>query len=281
MAFFLEPCRRNSKLDILLRVPYTQPLKKTLSYLVPGRPVLTGGAVLSKNSKRILLVDDDHALSEMIQRVLEREGYDVKHAETSAATLDLLNSWRPHAIILDILLRGDENGLDLLARLREKSSVAIIMLSGYAEELTKIRALGMGADDFVSKPFSSGELMARLQTIFRRVPDLDHVSFADLKLDLAAHRVHRSGTEIALTRKEFQILACLARHPESILSAQAILREAWGPQFVHYIQTLRVHIGNLRKKLGRTPWGSDYIRTVPGVGYGLEMNPERLSAKTR
>ncbi|HWZ29906.1 MAG TPA: response regulator transcription factor [Bryobacteraceae bacterium] len=231
--------------------------------------------MLSKNGRRILLVDDDQEFSVMMQALLEREGYAASIAHGFEEAFDLTQSWNPHGIILDIVLRGAQDGLDLLAHLREHSSVPIIMLSGQDDETVKIRALSMGADDFVTKPFSPGELMARLQSLFRRIPNLDRLTFADLTLDLAAHRVHKSGIEIPLTKKEFQILACLAKKPGAVLSAEVILREAWGPQFVHYIQTLRVHIGNLRKKLGSTPWSSDYVRTVPGVGYGLEVKREQ------
>src|SRR5581483_11369571 len=107
----------------------------------------------------------------------------------------------------------------------------------------------------VIKPFSPGELMARLQTVFRRAPNPDTLEFADLTLERATHRVLKAGEPLSLTKKEFQILACLAEKPGSVLSPEEILTEAWGAQFVHYIQTLRVHMGNLRKKLGRSPSG--------------------------
>jgi DNA-binding response OmpR family regulator len=212
----------------------------------------------------------------MMQELLTREGYVAKAAAGISEAHELAESWNPHGVLLDIGLRGGQSGLDLLAQLRDRSSVAVIMLSGNSDDLVKIRALGMGADDFVTKPFSPGELIARLQSLFRRIPNLDKVTFADLTLNLSAHRVYKAGSEIPLTKKEFQILACLAQRPGSVLSAELILREAWGPQFIHYIQTLRVHIGNLRKKLGTTPWSSDYIQTVPGVGYGLEVKREEV-----
>src|SRR5262249_10368396 len=109
----------------------------------------------------------------------------------------------------------------------------------------------------------------RLRALFRRLPEQRILRFADLELDLSAHTVVKSGGEVLLTKKEFQILACLVERPGAVLSPQVILERAWGPKFVHYIQTLRVHIGNLRRKLGPSPWSSDYIRTVPGVGYGV------------
>jgi DNA-binding response OmpR family regulator len=211
----------------------------------------------------------------MLQQLLQREGYDSQIAHNVPDAIERARTYLPNAIILDIMLGGSQAGLDLLAKLREQSSVPIIMLSGYDDEMTRIRALNMGADDFVAKPFSPGELIARLQSLFRRIPDQDTLSFADLTLDAAGRRVFKAGVEIALTNKEFQILACLVERPDSILSAETILTTAWGPQFIHYIQTLRVHIGNLRKKLGTTPWGSDYIRTVPGVGYGLGVKREQ------
>jgi len=233
--------------------------------------------LLPKVDRRILLVDDDREFGVMMKELLEREGYAANLAHSFDEALELTRSWNPHGIILDVVLRGPESGLDVLTRLREHSSVPILMLSGHADEAVRIRALTQGADDFVTKPFSTAELMARLQSLFRRIPPPpDTLTFADLTLDLAAHRVHKSGAEIPLTKKEFQILACLAQRPGAVLSPEVILREAWGPQFVHYIQTLRVHIGNLRKKLGTTPWSTDYVRTVPGVGYGLEVKREKV-----
>ncbi|MBZ5604249.1 MAG: response regulator transcription factor [Acidobacteriia bacterium] len=206
----------------------------------------------------------------MMQALLEREGYAASLANGLPEALEKIQNWNPHGIILDLVLRGGQSGIDLLADLRKESSVPIIMLSGYSDEAVRIRALTMGADDFVTKPFSPGELMARLQSIFRRAPNTDTLQFADLTLDRATHRVLKSGQEVPLTKKEFLILACLTEKCGSVLSAEVILTEAWGPQFVHYVQTLRVHIGNLRKKLGQSPDGDDYIRTVPGVGYSLE-----------
>jgi len=227
--------------------------------------------VVYNNSRRILLVDDDVEFTEMMQALLEREGYAANFANGLPEAVEKIQNWNPHGIILDLVLRGGQSGIDLLADLRKESSVPIIMLSGYSDEDVRIRALTLGADDFVIKPFSPGELMARLQTVFRRAPNPDTLEFADLTLERATHRVLKAGEPLSLTRKEFQILACLAEKPGSVLSPEEILTEAWGAQFVHYIQTLRVHMGNLRKKLGRSPSGGDYIRTVPGVGYGLEV----------
>jgi len=206
----------------------------------------------------------------MMQALLEREGYTAALASDLPRALDSIQKWNPHGIILDLMLRGGENGIDLLEQLRKESSVPIIMLSGYSDEAMRVRALTLGADDFVIKPFSTAEFMARLKTVFRRSPSVETMQFGDLTLDRSTHRVLKSGQEIPLTKKEFLILACLAEKPGSVLSPEEILTEAWGPQFVHYIQTLRVHIGNLRKKLGQSPLETDYIRTVPGVGYGLE-----------
>jgi DNA-binding response OmpR family regulator len=227
--------------------------------------------------RRILLVDDDQEFSLMMRELFEREGYAVHLSHSYSEALDAAQTWDPHAVVLDVVLRnGNTTGMDLLALLRAQSDVPIVMLSGYSDENTRIQALSSGADDFVTKPFSPGELMARMQSLFRRVPPAaDTLKFGDLTLDPATHRVHKAGREIPLTKKEFLILACLAERPGAVLSAEVILKEAWGPQFVHYIQTLRVHIGNLRKKLGSAPWGSDYIRTVPGVGYGLEVRREK------
>jgi two-component system KDP operon response regulator KdpE len=153
----------------------------------------------------------------------------------------------------------------------------ILILSVKANEADKILALDEGADDYLTKPFSAGELLARIRALLRRAAALTSpppvVTAGELEVDIARRLVRRAGEEVALTPTEFDILACLARNADLVVTQKMILREVWGPEWAEDAQTLRVHVSNLRKKLGRSYDGMQYIVTEPGVGFRLTVPP--------
>jgi DNA-binding response OmpR family regulator len=220
---------------------------------------------------KILVVDDDPGIRRLLKFILEAEGYQVLLAASGREAIEAMHQGQPDSVILDIEMPGG-NGLDFLVEMRKLSAAPVLMLSGHTEQDAKVSAFHLGADDFICKPFDEVELLARIRAHLRRTPAPHGSSrkrVRDLELDLVRHRVFRAGEEIRLTKKEFLILASLAEVPGAVLSAETLLEKAWGPQFVHYIQTLRVHIGNLRQKIERDLSSPGYIQTVSGVGYRL------------
>lgn len=215
----------------------------------------------------ILIVDDEPWINEALKESLEDAGHKVVTTTSSSAALDICRVREPQAVILDLGLPG-LSGLDLLKELRVSLNIPIMILSGRKDESIKVEAFRLGADDYVCKPFGPAELVARVGALLRRAqssPRTTRLKFADIELDLAERRAWRSGRELSLTKKEFQILQCLVEKPGEVMTPELILTRAWGPDFIHYQRTVKVHIGNLRKKLGPR----DYIRTVVGFGYSL------------
>ena len=222
---------------------------------------------------RLLIVEDDSAFSEFLRVLLETHGYLVTLTSTAEKARDLVPTLMPSLIVLDLRLPG-MGGLQFLSELRRTLNYdgLVMVVSGLIDELTKVQALRLGADDYVAKPVGSQEFVARVQALLRRyhpIAAVRQVNLGGLEIDLGARRVSLHGQAVRLTRKEFQILACLAGQQGVVRSPSEILTEAWGPQFVHYVQTLRIHVGHLRQKLAAIDPSREYIRTVPGVGYGL------------
>jgi DNA-binding response OmpR family regulator len=218
------------------------------------------------SAKRILVVDEGSLIGQGIKALLEDAGYTVYIAWDPRQAAHLMDSWMPHAIVLDLDLAG---GMDLLAELRASVRTPIVAVSAGTAEAFKVKAFDLGADDYVVKPVNT-ELIARLAAPFRRIPDSEgFFRLGDLAIDFSSHQVFKAGREVRLTSKEFQILACLAKEPGVIMAPGVLLAKVWGAQAVQYVQTLRVHIGRLRQKLESGPAASGYIRTVSGVGYGL------------
>ena len=188
-------------------------------------------------------------------------------AETAEGALDAAALRRPDAAIVDLLL-PDGDGVAVTRALREWSAMPILVLSAVGEETEKIRALNAGADDYVTKPFSSGELVARLNAVLRRAqPDLaEPLIRADgLEIDVAAHEVRLDGEPVHLTKTEFDLLRVLAVNRGRLMTHRALLTEVWGPGYEDDKQVLRVHMANLRRKIGSSDRG--FIRTDPGIGY--------------
>ena len=213
----------------------------------------------------VLVCDDEPQILRALKVILRDAGFEGVGAETAREALDAAAVRHPDAAIVDLVL-PDGDGVEVCAQLRSWSEMPILVLSAIGEEEQKVRALEAGADDYVTKPFGARELVARLQAALRRAaPDeAEPVLRADgLELDLAAHTVRIDGAEVHLTPIEFNLLRVLARNRGRLMTHRSLLIEVWGPEYANDVQVLRVHIANLRRKLGAPA----YLRTDPGVGY--------------
>jgi two-component system KDP operon response regulator KdpE len=227
---------------------------------------------------RILVCDDEPLIVRALRVVLREAGFQVIAASDGEEALDHAAVQPPDAAIIDLVL-PDIDGVEVCRRLREWTSMPIIVLSAVGDEVEKVRALEAGADDYVTKPFGSRELLARLQATMRRagaVADEPVLVAGDLEVDLAARLVRRAGAEIHLTPIEFELIAALARHPGRLLTHNALLTEVWGPGHSEDTAVLRTHIANLRHKIDPDGTAAP-IKTDPGVGYRLSVDspPER------
>jgi two-component system KDP operon response regulator KdpE len=221
--------------------------------------------------ERILVCDDDPQIRRALRLVLVEAGYEVLAAADGEEALDVASLQAPHAAIVDLVL-PDVPGIDVCGRLREWSEIPIIVLSALDEEALKIEALDRGADDYVTKPFGPGELVARVQAALRRsgrdVAE-PRIEIGDLVVDLAAHAVWVGGEEVHLTPIEFSLLRVLASNRGLLLTHRQLLLEVWGPQYTDATPLLRTHIANLRGKLQRAGQDPSLIRTDAGIGYRL------------
>ena len=218
--------------------------------------------------RRILVCDDEPQILRALRVTLRNEGFDVVAVDTAAAALDAASLQPPDAAILDLLL-PDGDGIEVTRALRAWSGVPIIVLSAVGEEDQKVRALEMGADDYVTKPFSPRELVARLRAALRRAAPGEEepvLRAGDISLDVSARVVRRAGEEVHLTPIEFRLLTALMRRPGRLLTHAALLTEVWGPAYADDVATLRTHVANLRRKVEPED-GPRHIRTDAGVGY--------------
>jgi two-component system, OmpR family, KDP operon response regulator KdpE len=217
---------------------------------------------------RILVVDDERQILRALKVILREAGYEVIEAATMEEALDRAAVRPPDAAIVDLML-PDGSGVELCRRLREWTSMPILVLSAIGEEDAKVEALEAGADDYVTKPFGPRELVARLGAALRRVGDAPGepaIEVDGLNVDLNARVVRRDGEEIHLTPIEFDLLRTLVRHRGRLMTHRALLVEVWGPRYGDDTQVLRAHIANLRRKI-EPPGERRYIRTDAGVGY--------------
>jgi two-component system, OmpR family, KDP operon response regulator KdpE len=217
---------------------------------------------------RVLVCDDELQILRALRVVLREAGFDVTATATGEEALDAASVRPPDAAIIDLVL-PDRDGIEVTRQLREWSAIPIIVLSAIGEEDQKVRALEAGADDYVTKPFSPRELVARLQAALRRaVPDsASPVLGADgLEVDLAAHLVRVDGDDVHLTPIEFDLLKTLMQNRGRLLTHAALLTAVWGQSYAEDVATLRTHIANLRRKVERAE-GPRHIRTESGVGY--------------
>jgi two-component system KDP operon response regulator KdpE len=218
---------------------------------------------------RILVVDDEPALRRTLQANLGARGYDVTAVETGEAALQQAGVQLPDLVILDLMLPG-LSGLDVCRALRATSEVPILVLSARGEEQTKVQALDLGADDYLTKPFGMDELLARVRALLRRLgatSTAGTLQIGALAVDLDARQVWRDGRALDLTPREFDVLAFLMRHAGKVVTHRLLLAEVWGPQYKCETQYLRVFINRLRAKIGDDPAHPRYIATEPGVGY--------------
>jgi two-component system KDP operon response regulator KdpE len=218
---------------------------------------------------RVLVCDDDPQILRALRVVLREAGYEVIPAETGEEALDRAAVRPPEAAILDLMLPGID-GVEVCRRLRDWSDMPVIVLSAVDEEAEKVRALRTGADDYVTKPFSPDELIARLEAALRRsgtAPDDPLLQAQDLLLDLAAHRVTLAGAEVHLTPIEFSLLRILMLNRGRLLTHRALLTGVWGPEYADATSVLRTHIANLRAKIEGPSHERRFIRTDSGIGY--------------
>ena len=221
------------------------------------------------SGERILVCDDDRQIVRALRLVLREAAYEVITAETGEDALDQAAVRGPHAAIVDLML-PDLPGIEVCRRLREWSGMPILVLSAVGEEAVKIEALQSGADDYVTKPFGPGELVARVGALLRRAGRADtepHVEADGLLIDLAAHRVTQEGEELRLTPIEFSLLRVLATNRGLLMTHRSLLVEVWGPQYDDAVPLLRTHIANLRAKLASGGRRKNFIRTDAGIGY--------------
>jgi len=220
---------------------------------------------------RVLVVDDEPQIVRGLRVVLRNAGFRVDAAGTKEEALDAVSHRPPDAVLLDLVL-PDGSGVDVCRQVREWSQVPIVVVSAVGDEREKVRALDAGADDYVTKPFGSQELAARLRAVLRRVSDTatePTVTIGDLVIDLADRRVHRGDEHIHLTPIEFDVLRVLAQNRGRLVTHKQLLQEVWGPAYGEETHYLRVHVAHIRRKIEVDPSRPQYVITEPGVGYRL------------
>jgi DNA-binding response OmpR family regulator len=224
---------------------------------------------------RVLVVDDEPIVSEVVQRYLVREGYEVAVAQDGEAALAEAREQAPDLVVLDLML-PKLDGLEVCRQLRAESSVAIIMLTAKGEESDRILGLGLGADDYLVKPFSPGELVARVKAVLRRTtapPSAapgDLIRYGELRINPRARKVELDGKPVELTAKEFDLLHFLARNAGQVFTREQLLDQVWDYAYFGDTSTVTVHVRRLREKVEPDPMRPRYVKTVWGVGYKFE-----------
>ncbi|TDF84789.1 response regulator [Pseudomonas sp. H9] len=220
----------------------------------------------------LLVIDDEPQIRKFLRISLSSQGYKVLEAATGAEGLTQAALAKPDLVVLDLGL-PDMDGQQVLRELREWSPVPVLVLSVRASETQKVEALDNGANDYVTKPFGIQEFLARVRALLRQVPQATATevapSFGPLTVDLAFRKVTLDGVEVALTRKEYALLAQLATHPGRVITQQQLLKDIWGPTHVDDTHYLRIVVAHVRQKLGDDPTAPRFIVTEPGVGYRL------------
>jgi two-component system KDP operon response regulator KdpE len=228
---------------------------------------------MSDLAPKIVIVEDEKQIRRFVRSALETEGYRVFEAESGSPGLIEVGTRKPDLVILDLGL-PDIEGTDFIRDLRGWSQVPVLILSARTTENEKIVALDAGADDFLTKPFGVGELLARVRALLRRHAKAGEggplVSFGDVRIDLARRTVTRAGAAVHLTPIEYRVLSLLIANPGKVLTHRYLLREVWGPTFVESSHYLRVYVGHLRQKLEVDATQPRHIRTETGVGYRFQ-----------
>jgi DNA-binding response OmpR family regulator len=222
---------------------------------------------------RVLVVEDEPTIADAVVARLAAEGFEPRKVHDGLAALEVAATWEPHVVVLDIMLPGLD-GLEVCRRLQSERPVPVLMLTARDDETDLLVGLGIGADDYMTKPFSMRELVARLRVLLRRVERATETrsaaptTFNGLRIDGAQRRVWAGDEEVHLTPTEFDLLVCLAARPGTVLSREALLAEVWGWADASGTRTVDSHVKSLRRKLG-----AERLRTVHGVGYALEPGP--------
>jgi two-component system alkaline phosphatase synthesis response regulator PhoP len=221
---------------------------------------------------KILVIDDEPSIVNLVTAYLKPEGYEVFTAADGLAGLKAARAYKPDMIVLDLMLPGMD-GIELLAQLRRESSVYVILLTAKTEETDKLVGLAVGADDYITKPFSPRELVARIKAALRRLQpgtgsgaEKDVLAFRHVRIDVAARQVMLDGQPVELTAVEFDLLKALAEKRGRVLTREQLLETVWGGAYFGELRVVDVHLGHIRQKLGSDP----YIATVRGVGYRFE-----------
>jgi len=229
---------------------------------------------------RILLVDDEPLITDSLSYSLRKEGYEVKAVGDGSVVLAEVQEYAPDLLVLDLMLPG-MSGLEICQRLRAKSTIPVIMLTARGEEIDRVLGLEVGADDYLAKPFSFRELLARIRSILRRVEmdrqstQFQQIILGRLSLDPVARRVYKEDRELQLSAREFELLSVLMRNAGRALSREELLAEVWGTDWIGDPRTLDVHVRWLRLKIEDDPASPLYIQTVRGHGYRF-AGPEEL-----
>ncbi|MFE5331853.1 response regulator transcription factor [Embleya sp. NPDC056575] len=226
---------------------------------------------------KVLVVDDDPTVAEVVVGYLERAGFHTAHAADGPSALDLAAADPPDLVVLDLMLPGMD-GLDVCRRLRERGPIPVVMLTALGDEGDRVLGLEVGADDYVTKPFSPRELVLRVRSVLRRVagpvaaavPSV--LRHADVEVDVRAHRVFRAGRELSLTAREFDLLCFFLAAPGRAFTREELMRRVWGWEFGDQ-STVTVHVRRLREKIEDDPAAPRLLVTVWGVGYRLEVEP--------
>ena len=223
-------------------------------------------------TQHILVVDDDPTISDVVARYLRGDGFDVAVALDGQAALDQANETYPDLVVLDLML-PKVDGLEVCRRLRALGNVPIIMLTAKGEEMDRLIGLNLGADDYITKPFSPRELVARVKAVLRRTAAMpepyegDTLRFDELSINPLTRQVVAAGKDVELTAKEFDVLLYLAQHPKQVFSREQLLNDVWDYLYAGDTSTVTVHIRRLREKIERDPAKPRFIQTVWGVGY--------------
>jgi two-component system, OmpR family, response regulator len=236
--------------------------------------------------KKVLIVEDDKTLQDVLRYNLVKEGYNVLTASDGSQAVDIARAEKPELIILDLML-PHMNGLEVCRILRKEMTVPILMLTAKSEEIDKIIGLEVGADDYMTKPFSIRELLARTRAMLRRTEmavmeqgnreqsEISLIQAGNLEIDLSRHLVNKNGVPVELNPKEFNLLVFLARNKSQVFSRDALLEKVWGYDYAGDTRTVDVHIRWLRQKIEENPNSPGHLVTIRGVGYKFEEKSEK------
>ena len=228
---------------------------------------------------RILVVDDEPAIRRAVRTNLSRHGYHVAEAETGQQGIDLHASFKPDIIVLDLSL-PDIDGFGVIGRIRERAQTPIIVLSVRGGERDKVSALDLGADDYLTKPFSVNELLARIRVALRHIPAAGSAGVfrtGDLEVDLERRSVGVAGRDVDLSPTEYELLKVFVSHPDRVLTHAMLVHAVWGPEYGNESHYLHVYVARLRKKLEASSQRPRYLKTEPGIGYRLVVDDGETS----